>query len=197
VNYPAIQRRLPHRLRRYILHFEAAIEDAVRRFAAELPDGARVLDAGAGEGAYKSYFGRQRYVGIDLAIGDQTWNYEGLDVLGDLTTLPFPSGSFDACVNIVTLEHVRLRRNPSRNPSPQRRPSLEPNPRRRQRRNPSPQQRPRASQKPRFRVRKRRPCAWTSENQSQTRHHGFDRRRQRCLTARFPRRPSSLNRRNR
>jgi SAM-dependent methyltransferase len=107
VNYSAIERRLPRRLRRYILHFEAAIEDAVRSFASELPEGARVLDAGAGEGVYKSHFARQRYCGIDLAIGDQAWNYAGLDVLGDLSKLPFADSAFDACINIVTLEHVK------------------------------------------------------------------------------------------
>lgn len=107
MNYSAIGRRLPVRLRRYILHFEAAIEDAVSAIARELPEGARVLDAGAGEGAYKSYFQRQRYCGVDLGIGDQSWNYEGLDVLGDLSHLPFANGSFDACINIVTLEHVK------------------------------------------------------------------------------------------
>jgi ubiquinone/menaquinone biosynthesis C-methylase UbiE len=85
---------------------ETAIERAVRELAAGLPRGARVLDAGAGEGRYAEYFPRQRYTGVDLAVGDAAWNYTGLDALGDLAKLPFADATFDAALNIVTLEHV-------------------------------------------------------------------------------------------
>ncbi len=88
------------------MHFEASIEDAVAMFAKQLPRGVRVLDAGAGEGDYKHHFAAQRYCGLDLGIGDRSWNYSGLDVLGDLETLPFPDAAFEAAINIVTLEHV-------------------------------------------------------------------------------------------
>lgn len=98
---------LPGPLRRYVLDFERRIAEAVAAFAASVPDGARVLDAGAGEGAYKSHFPRRRYVGLDLGIGDGAWDYSGLDVVGDLSSLPFPAGVFDAALNIVTLEHVK------------------------------------------------------------------------------------------
>jgi SAM-dependent methyltransferase len=94
-------------LRRYILHFEAEIEDAVAAFAASLPPGASVLDAGAGEGAYKDRFSRHRYIGVDLGIGDDSWNYSQLDAIADLTAIPFPTATLDAALNIVTLEHVR------------------------------------------------------------------------------------------
>lgn len=99
--------RLPSPLRRYLLHFESAISDAVDAFATALPGGARVLDAGAGECAYKGRFGAHRYTGVDLGIGDSKWNYAELDALADLTALPFRDGTFDAVLNIVTLEHVR------------------------------------------------------------------------------------------
>ncbi|MGH9721974.1 MAG: class I SAM-dependent methyltransferase [Bryobacteraceae bacterium] len=98
--------RLPAPLRRYILHFEASIEDAVVALAAELPPAARVLDAGAGEGRYARFFTHARYIGIDLAVGDASWNYSGLDALADLAALPVRDASFAACLNIVTLEHV-------------------------------------------------------------------------------------------
>jgi SAM-dependent methyltransferase len=103
----AIERRLPRFLRRHVLDFEARIEDAVARFAAGLAPGARVLDAGAGEGRYAEAFPKQRYCGVDLGIGDASWNYTGLDAVADLAALPFPAACFDAAVNIVTLEHVR------------------------------------------------------------------------------------------
>jgi SAM-dependent methyltransferase len=107
MGYTAIVDRLPGWLSRHILHFEAAIEVAVARFADDLPARARVLDAGAGEGRHSLYFLLQRYCAVDLAIGDRTWDYSGLDAVADLRQLPFRSGSFDAAINIVTLEHVR------------------------------------------------------------------------------------------
>lgn len=102
-----IARRLPRPLRRQILHFECAIEDAVSRFAAAIESNARVLDAGAGEGQYAGWFSRQRYAGVDLAIGDKAWNYSRLAAIADLCALPFSDGAFDAAISIVTLEHVR------------------------------------------------------------------------------------------
>ncbi len=107
MSHSAIVDRLPRWLSRRVLHFEAAIEDAVAEFAATLPPGVRVLDAGAGEARHARYFTRQRYCGVDLAVGDRTWNYSRLDAVADLTRLPFADGCFDAAINIVTLEHVR------------------------------------------------------------------------------------------
>jgi SAM-dependent methyltransferase len=89
-----------------VLRFEAAIEDAVAAFARDLPAGARVLDAGAGEGQYARWFTRQRYFGVDLAIGDAAWNYTRLDVLADITALPLSAAVFDAALHIVTIEHL-------------------------------------------------------------------------------------------
>jgi len=107
MSYTRLRRLMPRFLERRVLYFEAAIEDAVTAFAAELDEGARVLDAGAGEGAYARFFGRQRYVGVDLGVGDPQWDYRQLDAVGDLLNLPFRTASFDACLNVVTLEHVR------------------------------------------------------------------------------------------
>ena len=102
----SIAEHLPRFLRRHILHFECAIEDAVARLANEIPAGTWVLDAGAGEGRYGHFFGTQRYCGVDLAVGDPGWNYHGLDAIADLMVLPFRSNSFGACLNVVTLEHI-------------------------------------------------------------------------------------------
>lgn len=97
---------LPGPLRRYVQHFESSIESAVAAFAASVATGARLLDAGAGEATYKHHFAKQRYCGLDLGVGDAAWNYSGLDVVGDLAMLPFRDATFDACLNVVTLEHV-------------------------------------------------------------------------------------------
>ena len=105
--YDQLRAHLPAFLRRYVLHFETAIDDAVGKFASSLPRGARLLDAGAGEGNHKHYFSAQRYCGLDLGIGDSEWNYAALDVVGDLSGMPFRDATFEACLNVVTLEHVK------------------------------------------------------------------------------------------
>lgn len=66
-----------------------------------------LLDAGAGEGRYRHYFSGTRYVGIDLAKGDVSWDYSGLDVMGDLTRIPVADSVFDAAVCTQVLEHVQ------------------------------------------------------------------------------------------
>ncbi|MBV8846701.1 MAG: methyltransferase domain-containing protein [Bryobacterales bacterium] len=107
MTYARLRSLLPGPLFRYVLHFENQIDESVREFARSLNPGARVLDAGAGETQYKHYFKAQRYVALDLAVGDKQWDYSKLDVLGELGALPFSDGVFDASVNIVTLEHVK------------------------------------------------------------------------------------------
>ncbi len=107
MSYTAIAYHLPRWLKKLVLHFEVSIEDAVAKFARALPVNARVLDAGAGEGQHAGSFRNFRYIGVDLAVGDVTWNYGGLDSLCDLNALPFAEHSFHGALNIVTLEHLR------------------------------------------------------------------------------------------
>jgi SAM-dependent methyltransferase len=106
MRYTGVAYRLPHPVRRHVLHFECEIADAVRAFAASLPTGARVLDAGAGEGQYAHEFAPHRYCGVDLAVGDAAWDYGKLDAVADLAALPFRDGVFEAALHIVTIEHL-------------------------------------------------------------------------------------------
>lgn len=100
------RRLLPPGLYRRLDPFDATIESFVRGVAEEIPAGKRVLDAGAGEGRFKSLFAHTEYVGIDFAQGDPSWNYSALDVIGKLEHLPFPNLSFDHVLSIVVLEHT-------------------------------------------------------------------------------------------
>ncbi len=102
-----IEKLLPRFLVRALDPFTAKMNDSVAEWAGGLPAGARVLDAGAGESRYAPLFTAQRYTAIDLAVGDAAWNYAGLDLLGDLESLPLGDATFDAALNVVTLEHVR------------------------------------------------------------------------------------------
>lgn len=106
MRYEALRRWLPRFLHDRILHFEAATERALCEFAGSLTSAERVLDAGAGEGRHARFFPLQRYCAVDLGVGDAAWDYGRLDVRADLMSLPFRAASFDACVHIVTLEHL-------------------------------------------------------------------------------------------
>jgi SAM-dependent methyltransferase len=107
VSYTALAHRLPKPLKRLVLHFETSISEAVESFADRLSQRELVLDAGAGEGQYCSYFRNARYVGVDLGVGDAAWDYRRLDAVCDLNALPFAGGVFGAALNVVTLEHLR------------------------------------------------------------------------------------------
>jgi len=78
----------------------------IEQAGASVPPGALVLDAGAGDGRYRQEFAHTRYIGVDLAVGDVSWDYSGLGAVCDLAALPFASGSFDAVLCTQVLEHV-------------------------------------------------------------------------------------------
>ncbi|HEY0594056.1 MAG TPA: class I SAM-dependent methyltransferase [Thermoanaerobaculia bacterium] len=78
----------------------------VRDAARAMPAGTRLLDAGAGECAYKRFFGHCAYTAVDLAVGDTGWNYINLDVIAPLHRLPIAEASFDAVLCTQVLEHL-------------------------------------------------------------------------------------------
>ena len=61
---------------------------------------------GPGNASMRRIFRERRYTAVDLGIGDAGWSYTRLDALGDLLCLPFTDNTFDAALNVVTLEHV-------------------------------------------------------------------------------------------
>ncbi|PYS55988.1 MAG: hypothetical protein DMG13_01995 [Acidobacteria bacterium] len=98
---------LPDFIWRVLDPFEAVVSGRLSAFAAELADNSLVLDAGAGESRYASVFKRHRYVGLDSALGDASWDYSRLDIIGDLESIPLSTSAFDAVVSVVVLEHTR------------------------------------------------------------------------------------------
>jgi SAM-dependent methyltransferase len=40
-------------------------------------------------------------------VGDAAWDYSQVDALADLSALPFRTGTFDAAIHIVTIEHLK------------------------------------------------------------------------------------------
>lgn len=106
MSYSRLRTLVPAFLRRQVFYFESEIESRCTAYAASLPQGALLLDAGAGESQYRHLFPQCRYTAVDLAVGDASWNYSKLDALANLLALPFREDTFGAVLSIVTLEHV-------------------------------------------------------------------------------------------
>jgi SAM-dependent methyltransferase/uncharacterized protein YbaR (Trm112 family) len=78
----------------------------VKEMVRMVPDGARVLDIGAGECKYEALFSHCRYVGTDLVFSSDKHDFSRIDVIADACALPFREKSFDAALNLVVIEHV-------------------------------------------------------------------------------------------
>ena len=82
------------------------------RFAAELVEGLRVLDAASGEGYGSQILGARAasVTGVELdaeTVEHARRRYRSCTfVRGDVTALPFEAASFDAVVSFETVEHV-------------------------------------------------------------------------------------------
>lgn len=101
-----LPRFIPQWLKRRVETDLYLIYDFSEEAATKISPNAWVLDAGAGQGRFKSDFDHTRYVGIDLAVGDGTWDYSNLDAISNLTQLPFDDNTFDAALCTQVLEHV-------------------------------------------------------------------------------------------
>lgn len=82
--------------------------------ARALPEGARVLDVGAGQCQYRALFSRcdyrtqdfAEYGGTKSGVSAEQWVYGGIDYVSDVASIPVPDASFDVILCTEVLEHV-------------------------------------------------------------------------------------------
>src|SRR5262249_29482934 len=81
------------------------ILSTVSSFAAALPRGTRVLDAGAGDAPYAELFAHCEYITADWPQSVHEGGRQA-DILGSLEALPVPDAGFGAVVCTEVLEHI-------------------------------------------------------------------------------------------
>jgi len=94
---------------------EVRINWVIRQLKA-LPEGIRILDAGAGELRFKPHCGHLQYVSQDFGQydggGDGTglqtgkWDNSLHDIVSDITRIPAADASFDAILCSEVFEHI-------------------------------------------------------------------------------------------
>lgn len=82
----------------------------------KIPEGSRLLDAGAGEQQFKKFCRHLEYVSqdfaeynpdkLDLGLQVNKWNYGKLDIISDITKIPSEDNSFDAILCTEVFEHI-------------------------------------------------------------------------------------------
>lgn len=92
---------------RYYDYLEYRLKKFVHEVAQSIPNGATVLDVGAGEQQYKHFFNHTKYTAQDLGVGDGAWDYSQLDIVSEIYSIPVPDQSFDYILCTQVMEHLR------------------------------------------------------------------------------------------
>lgn len=101
---------------RYGSRNEANREKWLEERLRQIPQGSRLLDAGAGEQHFRRYCDHLDYVaqdfaeyapdGLDSGLQMRKWDYGKLDIISDITSIPEEDASFDAILCSEVFEHV-------------------------------------------------------------------------------------------
>jgi SAM-dependent methyltransferase len=98
------------------VHNESARTQWLENVLASIPNGERLLDAGAGQLAMKPYCAHLEYVAQDFAQYDGKgdgaglhpgeWDQSHLDIVSDICSIPEPDASFGAILCVEVFEHL-------------------------------------------------------------------------------------------
>ena len=88
----------------------------LRKTLSAIPEGSRILDAGAGTMKYRDYCSHLRYVSQDfgqynvsgdgVGLHSDQFDYGELDIVSDIVEIPEETNSFDAVMCVEVLEHL-------------------------------------------------------------------------------------------
>jgi ubiquinone/menaquinone biosynthesis C-methylase UbiE len=82
-------------------------EQFTQQVRAVIKPGDVLLDAGAGECKWAEHFPECKYIGLDLKVGDATWDFSHVQLEADLNKeIPLDDASVDVIISIQVLEHL-------------------------------------------------------------------------------------------
>jgi SAM-dependent methyltransferase len=90
-----------------LLHFNSSrfrLEQEMRDFAAQVPNGAMILDAGSGEAPYRKLFRHTKYESADFCKIDK--KYEESTYICDLANIPVENERYDFIIFNQVIEHL-------------------------------------------------------------------------------------------
>lgn len=91
---------------RPVLTSSEYLSQFARRAAASVPQGSRVLDAGAGDSPYRGYFAHANYEAADVCLRP-AHGYKHVQHVCSLSDIPVEDGRFDLVLCTQVLEHVQ------------------------------------------------------------------------------------------
>jgi SAM-dependent methyltransferase len=92
---------------RFTNYSDFRLKEFVKVVSRKVKQNQSILDAGAGECRYKSYFKHANYVSQDLCIGDASWDFSEVDIISEIYAIPVKSGSFENILCMEVMEHLK------------------------------------------------------------------------------------------
>jgi len=93
---------------RFLGYHQWKLLSFIKKQSKKIKSGQSILDAGAGELRYKSYFRHCKYVSQDLCVGNKEWYFNEIDIKSNIYNIPVENESFDYILCTQVLEHLEF-----------------------------------------------------------------------------------------